>query len=145
VAKRNGRNGSNGRPKRGPGRPPGPCATPYRRSGAGPLHIGASHIVGVPEPPVQFDLTRREERQIRAYALTVDLSRATLLDRARSGDGEARAALRDRWGLTLPLVEAAAAGLPASAVLSGTVDARSLVTLGETRAAWGPGSPWEKR
>ena len=120
-------------PRRSPGRPPGPCPTPYKPHVA--RRTGVVHIY--------IDVTREDAARVGCCVQAMDLAAATLVEQARSGDAHARQGLRERLRLTLPLVEAAAAGLPPSAVLSSRADPRSLpaVAAGE-RAAFGSGSPW---
>lgn len=123
----------NGNGKRGPGRPPGPCPTPYKPHV--PRRTGVVHIY--------VDVTRADAARVEKRVDAMDLATATLVERAQSGDASARQGLRDRLRATLPLVEAAAAGLPPSAVLSSRADPRSVAAAaaGE-RAVFGSGSPW---
>ncbi len=83
--------GANGNgTKRGPGRPPGPCPTPYRRYGS----VGVARTVGVPDlpvPPPEF--TREETARLTGYLGQVD----ALARSASMNDATARAELATRF------------------------------------------------
>ncbi len=75
-----------------PGRPPGPVAVPYRRSGGGPLHVGQSHVVGRPVPADEVESFT--DAEFIKLSLAAD-EPSRLVRAARNGNGTAAAARRE--------------------------------------------------
>ncbi len=67
-----------------PGRPLGPVAQPYRRSGSGPLHVGTSHTVGRSEPASEVEPF--SDAEFVRLALAADEPSRLLRD-VQSGNG----------------------------------------------------------
>ena len=121
-------NGDTAPVKRGPGRPPGPCKTKYKK-----WVKMTPWVVGVDERTVaaRSCVTRVDEATLRHQVDGLDARVARLMAAANAtGDPAARLVLRERYGLVLPLVEARARGLPLCAVLSGGVDLMRLPVVG---------------
>ena len=71
--------------KRGPGRPPGPCPTPYHRFGS----FAIAKTVGIPDPPpARTELTPGDVGRLTGFLAGVD----GLVREAQSGNGTAEAA-----------------------------------------------------
>jgi hypothetical protein len=113
----------NGRTHRGPGRPPGKATKPNRPQV--PRREGITYNSRVFDP----DFTVEERLRISLLPLEESLERQQLLADAKLGSVPARVVLRERYNLTLPLVEASQAQLTTSAVLSSHVSATSLLAL----------------
>ncbi len=77
-----------------PGRPSGPVASPYRRSGAGPNHVGGSHTVGRPAP--EDEVEPLSDAEFIKLSLAAD-EPSRLVRQAKNGNGTAAGAKQKCW------------------------------------------------